>query len=509
MTGIGGFQRLEDLEFPAVLFVQAGLLFYNLDLLPIWGDEQFTLHVVQLPWADIPAVLQSDIHPPIYYFLAKAWTLVPWPGELITQLRAFSAVVCLVATIVIRNLWLDEVDQITGRWFLALWVFSPTLLLYSRMARSYSLQLLVTAIAFYCAVRFLENAHHRKRLIAYVVSAAALLYTHYLPGLAVATATGLVLLLRAIRAGDRSLIRPILFSSLGIAVIYAPWVPTLITALRRVPGADPYYLVSSFWLETVVKLAYLFTSFNFGEAFPVWGIVLGAVVGLGVLWLLWKSLADPPQWLAHAAVVAVIAYLGAAAWVAFPFVGARLLFLLPLYLLWLLAGRSRHPVSGSAVCAGMLVVSLGSLSAYYSKTNFLNQGYLVPFDEIADVISAAPADSIVLVDGYNTDPAPLLAFLYQKVPVVRIRDDASQAEARTAIESGNWRRIWLLRNAHDISPGEILTQLESAASEQYESCKRLYVPFSTMDRWVATRLGREEATHHYEMTEFTRREAAP
>ena len=511
MTGMGRFQRLEDLALPLALFVQAGLLFYYLDLLPVWGDEQFTINVVRLPWAEIPAVLQADIHPPIYYFLAKLWTLIPWPVELITQLRAFSAAICLVSTVVVYQLWLDEAESSTRYWFLALWAISPTLLMYSRMARSYSLQLLVAAIAFYCATRCLERPQDRRKLASYVIAVAVLLYTHYLPGIAVAAATGLLLLIMAFRAKDKSLIQPILLSSLGVALLYAPWVPTLVSAVRRVPGADPYYLVSSFLLETVVKLAYLFVSFNFGEAFPVWGIALGVILGPGLLWLLWKGLRERPPWLVHAAVVALIAYLGAAAWVAFPFVGARLLFLLPLYLLWLLAGRERAPIAGTVICAGMLVVSLGSLSAYYGKTNFLNQGYLVPFDEIAALITAEPASAaaIVLVDGYNTDPAPLLASLEGRLPIVRIRDDASQAEARAEIEGGNFRKIWFLRNAHDISPGSVLTQLETAATAHYEAARHNYVPFSPMDAWVASRLGRAETTHHYQMTEFSRRDAAP
>jgi len=511
MTSIGRFQRLEDLALPLALIVQAGLLFYHLELLPVWGDEQFTLNVVRLPWAEIPAVLQADIHPPVYYLLAKSWTLIPWPWELITQLRAFSAGICLVSTVVVYRLWLDEAEYSTCYWFLALWAISPTLLMYSRMARSYSLQLLVATIAFYCAARFLESPRNRRKLASYVIAAAALLYTHYLPGIAVAAATGFLLLLTAIRTKDRTLIRPLLLSNLGIALFYAPWIPTLVSAVGRVPGADPYYLLSGFLLETVVKLAYLFMSFNFGEAFPLWSITLGAILGSGLLWLLWKGLRERPPWLTHIAIVALIAYLGAAAWVAFPFIGARLLFLLPLYLLWLLTGRARTPIAGSVICAGMLVVSLGSLSAYYGKANFLNQGYLVPFDEIAAVITAEPAsaDIIVLIDGYNTDPAPLLVSLEGKLPLVRIRDDASQAEARAAIEGGNFRKVWFLRNAHDISPGGVLTQLEAAAAERYESAKHHYVPFSPMDQWVASRLGRAEATHHYQMTEFSRREAVP
>ena len=601
MDGGERFQRLADNALPLALLVQASLLFYRLDLLPIWGDEQFTLDVIRRPWAEIPAILQADIHPPIYYFLAKLWLWMPWPGELITQVRALSAVCCLLSTILVHRLWLRDTppatrylsvvtqatraegDRETGEgvacvyndmkaaalfgraialmgfvsqlvrrgalssprelgkgygsyskfdrphqqlpcqilpreasaakrlrsyWFLTLWALSPTLLMYSRMARSYSLQLLIGTAAVFVAVRFLRTPEDRRLVAAYVVAASALLYTHYLPGLAVTGATGLLLVFSIYKNRNRQVIRALLFSSLGIVLLYGPWVSTLVSAVERVPGADPYVLSDSPWLETLVKLAYLLTSLSFGEAFPVWSIVVGGLVAPGLGWLLWKGARNDPAWLLYSLAVAFIAYLGAAAWVSFPFVGARLLFLLPLYLLWVLAGRAKQPRIGSLVCGGMILVSLGSLSSYFGKSNFLNQGYLVPFDEIATLIEreSSEREAILLVDGYNTDPAPLLAAMRGKLPIVRIRDASSRSVAHAAIASGEWPKIWVLRNSHDISPGKALTALEAAASEQYRPERRLFVPFSPMDRLVARWLGRNASSHHYQMTKFTRRD---
>ena len=276
------------------------------------------------------------------------------------------------------------------------------------------------------------------------------------------------------------------------------------------PAADPYVLVQNASLETAVKLAYLFTSFSFGEAFPLAGIVVGVLVTPGIMWLLWHGARDSPRWpphsLRHTLTVALIAYLGAAAWVSFPFIGARLLFLLPLYLLWLLAGRAKWQRAGVMICGGMILVSLGSLSSYYSKSNFLNQGYLVPFDEIAALIESksSPSETVLLVDDYNTDPAPLLAEVREKFAAVRIRNAGSQAQARALIESGGWRKIWFLRNSHDISPHLAISELEAFAAQHYEPERRLlYVPFSSMDHWAAAWLGRSAATHHYQMIEFT------
>src|SRR5690242_15337838 len=68
-------------SFPliAVLCVQALLLFHNLDLLPVWGDEVFTLRTVSHSLREIVTILEHDIHPPLYYFLLHWWARLPLP----------------------------------------------------------------------------------------------------------------------------------------------------------------------------------------------------------------------------------------------------------------------------------------------------------------------------------------------------------------------------------------------------------------------------------------------
>ena len=110
---------------PFFLLLQAGLLFYRIDLLPVWGDEQFTLNVVARPWSEIPRALAADIHPPLYYFLTKAWVALPWPGSLLTQVRALSVVWALLSTVLIGFLWLGNSNRSGKVWFLACGAFPP------------------------------------------------------------------------------------------------------------------------------------------------------------------------------------------------------------------------------------------------------------------------------------------------------------------------------------------------------------------------------------------------
>src|SRR5262249_24449257 len=109
--------------------------------------------------------------------------------------------------------------------FLALWAFSPCLLLHARMARSYSMQLALASLAIYTAPQWAEQPRNWKRLLAYIGSNTALLYTHYLSGLAVAAAVCMTFLIKkrfTLAAAQVAL----------LAVLYAPWMPTLGSVLR-------------------------------------------------------------------------------------------------------------------------------------------------------------------------------------------------------------------------------------------------------------------------------------
>lgn len=116
-------------------------MLYRLDLLEPWGDEWFTLTTVPLPLNQIRTTVEGAAHPPLYYFLLHFWIHIPWPASPLVKMRAMSVLWTLLATTILDRRWLIELQPRVRRRFLVLWVLSPCLLLYARMARSYSMQL--------------------------------------------------------------------------------------------------------------------------------------------------------------------------------------------------------------------------------------------------------------------------------------------------------------------------------------------------------------------------------
>src|SRR5262249_12795884 len=125
---------------------------------------------------------------------------------------------------------------------------------------------------------------------AYTGSNTALLYTHYLSGLAVACATCLTFLFQ--KRFKLAAAQVVL-----LAALYAPWMPTLISALRKWIGTPSSYEGGNVIYDQIIRLAYLLVSFSFGETLSTVSIVLGVVLTPVVIYALWRGIIARPAWL--------------------------------------------------------------------------------------------------------------------------------------------------------------------------------------------------------------------
>jgi hypothetical protein len=454
-----GAKWLEPYCLPVCLIVQAALLFWRLDLLPVWGDEQFTLDTSVHPLARIAALVRDDIHPPLYYVLVHYWLEVPWSAALLVKVRAFSGLWALAATAVMHRLWFRDTR------FLLLWTLSPCLILYGRMGRSYTLQLFLGCLALYWGLKLIRDPWRRGALWGYAATGTLLLYTHYLPALAIILAVGVFLVYR--RAWI-ALLAPAAVMTLA----YTPWLLNMRTAFERVLHAEPYAVTQHRLLEQAVRLLYIPVSFTFGETLPPWVMVGGAILAPALVAALWRSLKNPPEWLPLVSVAAALAYMGAGRWVSFGFVPARLLFVLPFYLM-LLARRTWIPVA-------LACLSIGSLYSYFHKEDFLNKGYVLPFDQIADIIQRDSGDrpAQLMLDAPGLDVSPLT----RRLPsLMKANPDAEI--------------IWVLSRGSRVAP-----------AGAHEIQRQNFVPYSQLDHWMMNLLDwKTSPSHVLELTEYTTR----
>lgn len=506
MRGVGPLlDRVRANPLLVFLPLQAALLFWQLDLLPAWPDETTTLTVALQPAGDIPALLLRDIHPPLYYLLAHWWLALPLPGSALARARALSALWLIAATLVIWALWARNEEAGVPRsrrwWFATLWALSPSLLLYSRMARSYSMQLCLAAVALYAGLQLLRKPGALHRQLLFVLALTALLYTHYAPGGAVFAGVAGVLLWRALRGREWRLLGPLALISAASVLAYLPWLVMLETALSRWSVGHGYALTGNAALEHVLRLGYLFVSFTWGEVLGVPAFVLAVALSPLVLWVFWEGLRTRPAWLAVAVVTAAVGYIGVTRWVSFPFTPARLLFLYPLCLLLLVRGAWRSPRAGALACAAMLGVAVLGLPDYFRRQNFLNQGYTAPVDEIAALINhcGAPGELVVL-DGNNSDAYAIAPRLTPKARIVVVLRHAGQAAQVRETEAP---LVWYVRNTHDVSRRGLNVRLENELAGRYRVRRRLFGPYPAVHRLLMRAAGWvNPPTHSYQVLEM-------
>ena len=480
-----------------MLCVQACLLFFALDLLPIWTDELFTLKTVAHPVNEIIPIVQRDIHPPLYFILVRSWSELPLPWTGLSALRAFSAVCALLATLLLDLFWTRD-WQPFERWLcLLLFACSPCLLLYSRMARSYSLQVVLALLALGMLRRWMYQPASLLFSAGAYAAILALLYTHYLPAVAILAGFALI--------GWRSVgeARAGIFL-LAIAGGYFPWLMTLSSAIQRWRAASGfsagYTLTGNAALEQLVKIGFGLVSLTIGESFLALSLLLTPVMLF--LAILGARKSQFSQRLAAMLVVAAIAgYLGVSHWVSYPFIPARLLWLLPFLSIAVALGAShlRPPILRHCTVLLIFLSYASSEVLYFRKENFLNLGYTAPLQEIGDTLNrdARPGD-VILVDSFNTDFQALAMYLTGRTPVIDLDQNTAPAARRAAQSAAT---VWIVRNTRDISPGGLTPKILAEACAGRPQRDTLLEPYAPWQETAMHIAGfRPPPTHFYQLT---------
>jgi hypothetical protein len=462
--------------------LQALLLFHHLNLLYPWGDEWFTLTTAPQSLRAIMPLVADEAHPPLYYFLLHFWIQIPWPGSLLTRMRAMSVIWALLATAILYRLWLRAENLRTQRIFLALWVVSPCLLLYGRMARSYSMQLALALLTIYAAVEWMQRPKSAARLVAYSCSLTALLYTHYLPGLAIAIAVSLSFLSKPLLPAAR---RVMLLgaSTVLVTLLYLPW----LTAIGGAIVGWSYNSaprVGNVFVDQLVRIAYWFVSFTFGEMVSTAGLILAAALTPVLLYALYRAVRPAPSWLGLVATASAIGYVGVSRWIGFPFAASRVLFALPFFLMLLVMGIERAYRHSAVIFAGLLVVYVAADYCYFTRTGYLAKGLCAPYGEVAAVIrNGSPAQGAAVLDDDTLIPELLSDELGPGIRVIVL--DHEQSVHKQLEDAGHRPAvIWFWRHTHDTSPSGWVSQLEEELSRGRVVKRYDYLPYTAPERWV-------------------------
>jgi mannosyltransferase len=193
---------------------------------PLWADEGIAEGIASHSPGGVLDALRLDGSPPLYYLLLHVWMRAFGDAE--ASLHALSLVFALAC--VPAALWAGWVifGRGTGLIAAALAAVDPYLSSYAQETRMYTLLSLLGIVA---AATFVKAFLHRDRRAVPVfgVTLALMAYTHNWALFFAVTAAVAVVLLAGRAPDRRALLRDAALAFGGAAVLFLPWVPTLVS----------------------------------------------------------------------------------------------------------------------------------------------------------------------------------------------------------------------------------------------------------------------------------------
>jgi hypothetical protein len=186
----------------------------------VWFDEIFTLQASALDWGSLLWFVRTyDVHPPLFYMVAKLW--LELGGQSFLWLGLFPALTAIATLLPLAML--SRELRLTAREFnlvVILMAFNGYLVGYAQEFRAYDFLMLLAVTSFWLLVRFCNrpaNQPARRAILPLALVNLLLVYTHYY-GWWLVGAEGAFLLV----ARRRDLVA---FTTVTVAAVlsYLPW----------------------------------------------------------------------------------------------------------------------------------------------------------------------------------------------------------------------------------------------------------------------------------------------
>jgi mannosyltransferase len=227
-------QALADLHLSKTVAVSVVLVLTLISLLlrigqlrfHFWVDEGISVGIASHPLRELPSLLRQDGSPPLYYAMLHVWMQLFGRGEAATHVLSLIFAVITVPTAYWGGASLF--GRRPGIYCAVIAAGLPFLTSYAQETRMYSIALFLSLLV---AASFAHVFVFRRRryLPLFIVSLAASLYTHnWALFLGLATFLTFLLCVRMEKEDRRPLWRDGAIAFGLVALLYLPWVPTLL-----------------------------------------------------------------------------------------------------------------------------------------------------------------------------------------------------------------------------------------------------------------------------------------
>lgn len=239
-----------------------------------WLDEYFSIHLVTFDWSEIAEFASWDVHPPLYYYILKAFTSLLGTAPVVYRVASFAAYVLTIGMALV--LFRPEFGRLATFLFLCLMGPNVSSLHYFTEARMYGWAMFFVLLCGFAGYKIVAGAPRSRRWwVTLTLAGLAAGYTHYFALLAVGLIYLSLLLYSVTR--QRTLLRNWGIAAAVSIVCYLPWVFLTVTHLLQ--------QVSGFWLQQPPALAETL-ELIVGDQISSWLSLALLAVGC-VLYLFW------------------------------------------------------------------------------------------------------------------------------------------------------------------------------------------------------------------------------
>lgn len=195
----------------------------------IWADEGTFLGVIAAPTMQemISFLKYHESHPPLFYLIMREWSRVAKVSDIVLMIMPLLLSVAMVPAMFIAGRKLFSAR--TGTIAAIIAAVAPQLTEHASQFRPYGL-LSLCALGSAAALLFAIDSPTRRAWMLYVVSTAAMLYTHNWGWMIVAGELGaaLVTLFHLTPQSRRAAIRGAALSWIAILALYSIWIPSFV-----------------------------------------------------------------------------------------------------------------------------------------------------------------------------------------------------------------------------------------------------------------------------------------
>lgn len=252
--------------FTAIIYVS--LIFND----SVWADEAYTMRLLKNNYIDIIKETAMDVHPPLYYLIAKTFTIIFGYSVPVVKVVSIMPVILIMLFVTIKSKKLfNENQSKIALIFNLLIAFIPIAFTMNIELRMYTWCMFFCTCSGIYAYQLYKDNKNKKSMTLFIIFSLFAAYTHYFA--AVTVFIIYVFLLLSLIIKDRKNWK-ICISLIIITLIgYLPWIPVVLGQVTTVK--------EDYWIQGIGVLSDI--KYLFGEQFTTIFLVLFACIIVGLL----------------------------------------------------------------------------------------------------------------------------------------------------------------------------------------------------------------------------------